>query len=383
MSVLEDYKKLSKPLRRQLAKIVDLADRKESFSKCYTSLCSQALTSENLPDTVNRQNGGSKKVVMFKQNKSKSTHTPRDVNDPTDKASKPGETVTGKPGETGNGFTGKPGHREASLKRKMLRYAVYKENNVHNLLQSSLIRYMNCYSPDDVTVSLNRVIKSSQHAVVLEGKLSNRDVIVKWYQSKKRDCTYEAEIYQRMKDAGANTPWFSSKFMFWDKPVLVIERLQPLDHYDNPQKLGIHILKQLKFLHKFAVHCDIKPGNIMKRVSYDNGKMFTSYILIDYGGVSTEKLEHGYRRWIWSPKYTSQPSHQRDQIATAVNDFVELGYTLRILQNWKKNHGKNEGDFKKGYRGRMSKYVERVEKVNPKEVKDTDYDDLIAILKAK
>ena len=147
-----------------------------------------------------------------------------------------------------------------------------------------------------------------------------------------------------------------------------MEKLQKLNSSDDPYMVGAHVIRQLQFLHTFGVHCDIKPGNIMKKGSL--------YYLIDYGGVAKEKMGGGYRRWIWTPKWTSQRSHQKQQVCTAYNDFVELGFTMRHIQIWKKEEETcdvNKREIRTAFGGRLADYMRQVEKYGrhpPKECYD-------------
>ena len=235
-----------------------------------------------------------------------------------------------------------------------------------------------CYGEDGSKIKLNKIMKVGKHAVVCEGKFKETPVIIKWYQSVKRNITFETNIYQQLHDRGCITPDFSSKYQFWGTPVLILEKLLQLDSTDNEYQLGIQIIKQLRYLHKLGVHCDIKPQNIMKKVVNNKVK----YLLIDFGGVATEPLSYGYRRWLWSPKWTSQPPHRKNQIVSFKHDFIELGYTLKAVQNWRKNKTEEDGEFKSGYKSKLKRYMNRVDQINQQSIKDDDYNDLIHILRA-
>jgi hypothetical protein len=202
-----------------------------------------------------------------------------------------------------------------------------------------------------------------------------RPVIIKWYQSIKRDSSYEIKVYKTLRRAGCTVPWFSSKFFLWSSPILVMEPLNSVTADDNEFLLTVHVLAQLEILHKFAIHNDIKPGNVMWRWKADKTK---EYLVIDYGGVATEKLEHGYRRWIWSPKWTSQKARSKEpQVTTAKNDFIELGYTMKTIQNYRTG----AKEIRTKFEGPLLEFMERVKKVNPKAITSKDYSDLTKIAK--
>ena len=164
-----------------------------------------------------------------------------------------------------------------------------------------------------------------------------------------------------------------------------MEKLFPITKDDNEFEVALEVMKQLVYLHQFGIHNDIKPGNIMKRIV--NGK--PKYLLIDYGGVATQRLSYGFKRWIWSPKWTSQELHGKNQVTTAKNDFIELVYTMKTIQNMRngedKRHrrnkdGEEEDNIRTGFVGRLAKLHDRVEQVNPKDIKEEDYLDIIRIL---
>lgn len=193
-----------------------------------------------------------------------------------------------------------------------------------------------CYKENGGNIFLNRplMVGKDGQVYILSGKRDNgAEVVVKWYRSRHRDTSYEIGIYNRLRSIKATLPWFSSSYQFLNTPVLVMERLYPLTVEDDEFEVGAVILKQLMVVHKIGVHNDIKPGNIMKRM--DNGVPI--YFLIDYGGMTTERYGYGYRRGVWTYKWTCQIPHTKNQITTGYHDFVELLFTMRTMQNWKQN----------------------------------------------
>jgi len=264
-------------------------------------------------------------------------------------------------------------------------FRLFLLNNIdsRDLLHEQWFFVLSCYDcngkkPD---VKLLKVIKTGKHAVVMLGQVANTNdqVIVKWYQSHRRDIEYETGIYKRLDKMGCPLLRFTSSYKFWDSPVLILEKLEPLQYYDNEYEMGSQIIYQLSFLHQFGVHSDIKPQNIMKRVRPDK----IDYLLIDFGGVATERLGYGYRRWLWSPKWTSQKPHEENQITTPVHDFIELGYTMKCIQNWSTNYGKTDGECKKNFRGKLARYMDYVLALDKeKPVRLEDYQNLIRILQA-
>lgn len=273
-------------------------------------------------------------------------------------------------------------HSTRSLKVIVFQMAVLKMITTYEILTPYWVNKLVCYSDHEphTDIELTKIIKTGKHAVVIEGVMGKKPVIVKHYQSAKRDIKYEIKIYQKLKDMECKIPWFSTCYYIWNTPILVLEKLMLLTASDNEYKVGIAIIKQLWYVHQIGVHSDIKPQNIMKR-KLDNGEY--EYLLIDYGGVTLEKLGHGYRRWVWSPKWTSQTAHEPKQITTAKNDFIELGYTMKAIQNWKKTEKSDDGQFKKDFTGVLKDYMDRVERIDIHDIKKKDYVDLLRILKTK
>ena len=286
-------------------------------------------------------------------------------------------------------FTKEGGDLTPGNKKRLFKYAVFVTLNPRLILDSKFVSATVCYSADGRSINLVKVIKSGKHAVVLEGYMNEyQPLIIKWYQSSKRDCSYEAGVYSKLKALGCPLAGFDTNFKYWEKPILVLEKLQPLNQFDNEYRVGCDVINQLKYLNTFAVHADIKYQNLMKRVTsvpvktpertvYENK---IEYLLIDFGGVAMERLGEGWRRWVWSPKYTSSKAHVKDQVCTAKNDFIELGYAMKIIQNWRHTKGMRDGEFKSGYKGKLAKYMKRVDAIDQKNITMKDYDDLIAIL---
>ena len=259
-----------------------------------------------------------------------------------------------------------------SVRKIIQRVAMMQKIAPDFLFDEKWFPYVYCYNDKGHIVRLEKTITIGKHVFVMQGRLDdNIPVIVKWYQSGHRDTQYEIDVYKKLRNLRCPTPWFSSSYSFWDSPVLVMEKLEPLDEDDNPGKVAAEMLRQMKYLHKFGCHNDIKPGNIMKRVTSDG----TQYFMIDHGGVALQKLRHGYRRWIWSPKWTCQRPHATNQVTTAKHDFIELGYTWKTMENWKTGNK----EIRTGFRGTLAKFMERVAQINERHITTRDYDDLIEI----
>ena len=265
-------------------------------------------------------------------------------------------------------------------KKILFRLAILTIIKPYELLIDCFFTYVYCYKNNSKDkIIFNKLIKDGKHARVVKGKdIKGNSMVVKYYSSNKRDTCFEIGIYERLRDEGMMTlPYFDTEYFFWDSRVLVMEKLSKLNHKDDEYELAIQIIEQLKSVHMFGVHSDIKPENMMKKRNYKNKK--TVYYLIDFGGVSNEKLEYGYRRYIWSPKWTCQKSHEKNQITTFKHDFIELGYTMRHIQNLKNKSKK--GEIKSGYRGKLKKYMDFVSNIDEMNIPDDIHDQLIKVIK--
>lgn len=267
---------------------------------------------------------------------------------------------------------GKKG-RNPQIRKILFRIAMLKVIAPDYLLDPKWFPYVYGYDNRGHIVRLEKTISMGRHVFVLQGRLDDDvPVCIKWYQSNRRDTLFEIGIYKKLRHLECPTPWFSSTYQFWDSPVLVMEKLSPLGKEDNEFEVAAEVIKQLTYLHQFGVHNDIKPGNIMKRIQH--GKPV--YFMIDHGGVATQRLGYGYRRWIWSPKWTCQRPHASNQVTTPKHDFIELGYTMKTMQNW------TTGDtqIRAGFTGKLAEYMDRVSKIDERHVTKKDYQDLIDIL---
>lgn len=220
-------------------------------------------------------------------------------------------------------------------------------------------------------------------------------VILKWYKSSKRDTEYEVSVYTKLRDLKCKVPWFSSSYMLWKTPVLIIEPLEPISGHDDVWEMAAQCIQQLRIVHKIGIHNDLKPGNIMKRRftekserGVDRGEW--EFLIIDYGGLTSEKVKDGpgYIRHVWTPKFTSQKRHEKNQTTYERHDLIELGFTVKGLLNeriegkdTKKNKRKNPLPVRDGFTGRLLDFMHRVAQIDEKNIKPKDYDDLILILR--
>ena len=113
-------------------------------------------------------------------------------------------------------------------------------------------------------------IASDQNVFLAEDDYG-REWVIKYAEDESMD---ENENINRIRDEGGTTfevsnGWHLSK----SETVLVMERLLPIDEYDDEYEMGRQLIPQLQSMHKFALHEDLKPDNIMKR-NTPNGPLF-------------------------------------------------------------------------------------------------------------
>lgn len=288
------------------------------------------------------------------------------------------------------------------------RYALLRSLSPRVLLKPEWFGEFTCYTESDNRVIWlekliyphSKELSKNKNVRVLEGWCTERGgkenrVVVKWHKSDSRDIRFETKIYDKLRAAGCPLPWYSTDYLFWNAPVLVLEKLEKLDGTDDEIQLTRDILTQLRFLHGLSMlHSDIKPANVMKKV--DPITKERKYYLIDYGGAATKLYKHGWRRQCWSERWTSQPrvkdvltGEHKPQVTTPVNDFFELALTANSLRRYKLyNHRKFDQDdqSKFDYVGPLALFMDRVlsiqrnlAKMEPNRAKlePKDYDDLL------
>jgi hypothetical protein len=105
-----------------------------------------------------------------------------------------------------------------------------------------------------------------------------------------------------------------------------MEYLDQLEPSDYNQKLVLSVVSFLEKTIPIGVNNNIKPSNILKKVSDGN----TKYYIADVDKMTTEENEYGYKRFSWSPDWASQVI-DGNTITTIKNDLLEFGYTLNYL----------------------------------------------------
>lgn len=204
---------------------------------------------------------------------------------------------------------------------------------------NEILNYKPSNSKTSDSISLTRILTKAvgEHVAVYYGLYLDRPVVVKYYHGrKKKDIKYEISIMKYAQKIGMPIYWFSGSFTLLGRPVLVMEKLLNITPMDDIKQLVVDVLIQLKYLHSFCCHCDIKRGNVMKRTP-ESDKLYPNpyaknltYFLIDYGGCAKNRDRYGFARHTFTPNYTSQP-RGKVVIVTFVHDLLELCYLANYL----------------------------------------------------
>lgn len=202
-----------------------------------------------------------------------------------------------------------------------------------------ILNYKAENSQSNNSVQLTKVMKrfrSGDHVALYQGVYKGRPVVIKYYRKGRKDMMYEISIMKYAQRIGMPIYWFSSSFTLLGYPVLVMEKLVHIGPHDDIKQLMLDVLLQMKYLHKFCCHCDIKDGNVMK-ISPESNKLYNNpyakgltYFMIDYGGCAKKKDRYGYVRHTYTPNFTSQ-TQKRPLIVTFIHDLLELCYLGNYL----------------------------------------------------
>jgi serine/threonine protein kinase len=246
--------------------------------------------------------------------------------------------------------------------------------SVLKVLNSSL----NCYhKANGKKIKIEAIIADSMEnglgVAVLEGKLEgyNGSITMKWYKGDKFDITREMKLYEMLYNEDKTLlPWFSLSYRLWTDPVLVIRTKTILSVLDHELDVGISLLSKLKKIHRVCIHCDIKPGNIVK------DEETNEYYLIDFGQSSfiTEKRGNLHDRYVHTNKYYRSGYKNSTSIKT---DLLELLYTMRQIQINRTEEKK--ANCHNGFKGALKKYY-LVLDAEPEYPDESIYNSLINIL---
>lgn len=147
--------------------------------------------------------------------------------------------------------------------------------------------------------------------------------VVKWAE----DVVREEENWLRLGREGGAIPELSLGYHFFGMHLLVVERLFPLSSDDDEYRIMAQVIGgQLRYLHKFAVHSDIKPDNILKRV-YEDDDRPPDYFLIDFD-LTTQRRGRpdGFSRTLFTPLWASQ-QQTPSPVITWFHDVLETLFT--------------------------------------------------------
>lgn len=216
--------------------------------------------------------------------------------------------------------------------------------------------------------NFSKLIRVEPTVYVASGYLNDRyPVVIKCYKDKYTNTQDEIEMYNIFDDIIEDFLWYRSDFEYKETPILMMEKLESINLYDDECEIAIDVLELLRYMHKHCVHNGIKPDNILKR---DDGK----YFLIDYGSVANIKKDYGYIRRSWSKLWACQ-YEMKGQITTPKHDFIELGFTMQFLnlnkcEHYDINHEYISISSEKYsmYKDNFNKNITYLDDINPKRI---------------
>lgn len=234
-------------------------------------------------------------------------------------------------------------------------------------------------------IQLDRILEMKSHAILICATLvkEQQPVIVKYYHKGERNVDEENYYYAKLRNLGVDLPWCSTTFTMFGQPILVLEKLEPLTASDNEYQMGFDILQQLKTLHTFTCHSDLKLGNVMK-ISGTN-----KYTVIDFGGCPREKYKKGHKQgWIrrcHTPLVTSQKRGVHGQVMTQWHDLIELCYTMKMIQNLRDPKTACQKDatndyVRNGFTGKLKSCVDYIQSLNKYNIQPEHYEQFAKIM---
>jgi hypothetical protein len=281
-----------------------------------------------------------------------------------------------------------PGTEE---RKRLTCYAMSKVMSPIDLIDASNLEALYAYNNGEPPIYLRSIKVKMGAGYILRGNMMGNNVIVKFYYRTytnhgvtrlSRTTENENNIYERL---GKPKPCISTSYRLLGVPVLVMEEMDDVDGSCNEYEMAEQVVRQLKPLHNFGVHCDIKPGNVM-RCKKDP----TKFYVIDYGGVATTRSSRGgFERHTCSPLWTSQkrrtPGGERT-VCSAKHDMMELAYTMNTVRLMRKGipyKVKDKSDpIRNTLRGRIKRFYEYAKSLPDGEpLTDQQRDVLVQILR--
>lgn len=180
------------------------------------------------------------------------------------------------------------------------------------LVSRNLLNATNASTKEQLVMARQLSIQADQNVYLMKSANDGKDWVVKWPKGR------EELNYLEIQKRGGKTPIIKTGFTLGGIPLLVIEHLAGLDVQDDPVELVQQLLRtQLKYIHQFATHQDLKPDNIRKRINPDGT---IEYFIIDMDLITTTmsrpisylgKYESTpprvFHRGIATPFYSSTP----------------------------------------------------------------------------
>lgn len=227
---------------------------------------------------------------------------------------------------------------------------------------------------------------------VYTGTLNKIPVTIEWLPATPDDptpilnemATWD-QLSEKFTESPTLFPLIKTDYSFYGLPVLIKERLIPLDRTDWQAKqvyiLGTTFLEEFKILHTLGILNNLSPNNIGKDI-------FGNYKVVDYSSLATTPLFYGFKREYWSNVWSSQVP-ETNQVTTAKNDLLELGYLMNYLLTMGEMSSQLPGaetmpEYKLFAReiepSRSEKLYRYMQEIKKSESFDGDYDGLIKIL---
>lgn len=220
-------------------------------------------------------------------------------------------------------------------------YAFLKTMDVYEILQKFSPGVV-IYDPYDekLSVSMLNVVSSFDHSktLIMKGIYVDtnngisKEVCVK-YMIDQDELRREIDFYEKLnKLEDSVVPWNITTMKVFDCNVLVMESMKKLDDSDDYRAVGRSIIFHLETIHNSDIlHGDMKPPNIMKKMSYDG----IIYKLIDFGGAlgEKEKRKSTFQRRSYTSNYVYRNGNEIEVNITPKIELYELLHSMQAIFN--------------------------------------------------